>query len=320
MSTIQMCVILALMICLIMPTEAYFYEGEDTCKFKKKGVTVSIKNTIQNLKEDLSCQEVCAENEGCLMWQEEDVTCTLTVVQTKTNKRKISYGISNCGQLSGDTASCGENIDMAAIMEIVTVPGKKDETECEEECQNNKMCLLWVSTVKNKKCVLHQYREIFKADSTFGIKYCTTTNDLPSECTNYEVLDHASRSITNGNGTSASVEGTRYCDHEGANNNESPDWKGAGWYRITGKAGSHIPESNPGQYHCGTVFTGWLNGKHPTSRGETVKDVVICFGAYKRDCFKTATPDTVNITHCGGYFVYELKKIERCPFRYCATN
>ena len=36
----------------------------------------------------------------------------------------------------------------------------------------------------------------------------------------------------------------------------STDWLGPAWYRFGLPAGSKIPESSPGDSHCGTVATG----------------------------------------------------------------
>ena len=56
----------------------------------------------------------------------------------------------------------------------------------------------------------------------------------------------------------------------------SPDWKGAGWYRFTGGAGTRITEQPPGPLHCGTGAPGWVNGTHTSNPGEERK-VQICF-------------------------------------------
>ena len=88
---------------------------------------------------------------------------------------------------------------------------------------------------------------------------------------------------------------------------------------MTGDAGTKIPEKSPGVYHCGTDFPGWLSGKHPTSKYESVADVKVCFdnGIYGGDCYRSTQ---VIITNCGAYFVYYLQTTPACNLGYCATN
>ena len=81
-------------------------------------------------------------------------------------------------------------------------------------------------------------------------------------------------------------------------------------------AGTRIPESSPGRYHCGTSATGWLSGTHPTSTAESV-DVKFCFESNGDYCDYSTNG---KITNCGGFFVYYLENTPDCPLRYCATN
>ena len=45
---------------------------------------------------------------------------------------------------------------------------------------------------------------------------------------------------------------------------------------MSGDAGTRMPEHQINIYHCGTTFSGWLNGKHPTENGLIV-DRQVCF-------------------------------------------
>ena len=51
-------------------------------------------------------------------------------------------------------------------------------------------------------------------------------------------------------------------------NRRSVDWKGAGWYRITGGAGTKLADFVVAEKHCGTgssgTGSGWMEGGHPT--------------------------------------------------------
>ena len=80
-------------------------------------------------------------------------------------------------------------------------------------------------------------------------------------------------------------------------------------------AGTRIPESSPGMYHCGTVATGWLSGVHPTTPGDS-KSIKLCF----HNGGTCAGSNQGKVTNCGGYFVYYLETAPKCRFRYCATN
>ena len=71
------------------------------------------------------------------------------------------------------------------------------------------------------------------------------------ECEAYKKLDEADRAMGFAN------QSTVKCDGESGDNLN-------GWYRMTGKAGDEMPEKCVPIKRCGTLVTGWLNGKHPT--------------------------------------------------------
>ena len=122
------------------------------------------------------------------------------------------------------------------------------------------------------------------------------------------MLNDASRSVSYGHGNN-------YCDKLDSSY-LSPGWKGPAWYRFSMPAGTRIPESSPGKYHCGTYVTGWLSGVHPTSPGAS-SNVKYCFTGSSNDC-RWSTQGKV--TNCGSYFVYYLENTPTCDLRYCATN
>ena len=122
------------------------------------------------------------------------------------------------------------------------------------------------------------------------------------------MLNDASRSVSN-------EKAKYYCD-KSDRSNVSPGWVGSAWYRFTMPAGTRIPESSPGQYHCGTSLTGWLSGVHPTTPGASV-NVKYCFATSNNDCYWS---NQGKVTNCGSYFVYYLENTPACRARYCATN
>ena len=81
-------------------------------------------------------------------------------------------------------------------------------------------------------------------------------------------------------------------------------------------AGTRIPESSPGEYHCGTSATGWLSGVHPITPGAPI-DAKFCFALGGNDCMRSTQG---KVTNCGSYFVYYLENTPYCNIRYCATN
>ena len=95
----------------------------------------------------------------------------------------------------------------------------------------------------------------------------------------------------------------------------SPGWVGSAWYRFTMPAGTRIPESSPGEWHCGTSVTGWLSGVHPTSGAKS--KAKFCFHDGKKEC---AWSTEGYVTNCGSFFVYYLNDAPWCTYRYCTIN
>ena len=98
----------------------------------------------------------------------------------------------------------------------------------------------------------------------------------------------------------------------------SAQWKGEGYYRLMEPAGTQLPEYAPGIFHCGALYTGWLNGKHPDRSGEEVERTV-CVDrdrGNERDCFGMKD---IRVTNCKGYYVYFLPEIFNHA-RYCGAN
>ena len=94
---------------------------------------------------------------------------------------------------------------------------------------------------------------------------------------------------------------------------QSPDWKGPNWYRIEGKAGARIPDALVDYCHCNTDATGWINGTHPATVGESVERTV-CFNWQPGTCYHQTD---IQIKNCGKYFLYYLEDVPLCKFRYC---
>jgi len=304
----------------LVPTKAFQEdtEVEKTCTFEEKSFRTA--REIKDKTKDLnSCQDVCDAEENCLIWRDDGISCNLTVYTLKDDSDVISSGINNCENVSDNAISC-EAKKKDARLRKNTFGKKTDQKACKTLCEESVDCLLWEE--KDKKCTLFNLVETEvpsdAIDSTYGARYCSTPVILPDECMSYNNLTDATRSTDHEGYVKPDLKIWYYCDQVGQYSDTSPEWKGDAWYRMTGDAGTKIPEKSPGIKHCGTVYTGWLSGKHPTSTAESVADVVICFDyGDGRDCYWSTQ---CTITNCGEYYVYFLKDTPRCNLRYCATN
>ena len=125
-------------------------------------------------------------------------------------------------------------------------------------------------------------------------------------CDDYFVLNDPTRN--------SEYLGYDYCDQVGVSY-KSPGWQGAAWYRMAEPAGTTIPEEPVDQFHCNTIATGWLNGHHPATAGETINGKV-CFHYYGTCGWQTQ----IQIKHCASYYLYYLVDAPNCNLRYCSTS
>ena len=90
----------------------------------------------------------------------------------------------------------------------------------------------------------------------------------------------------------------------------------SGWYRFTSFAGGKIPERMVAQDHCGTRAPVWLNGRHPTKKGQNVvRQACVNKLDLNNGCWEFFD---INIMNCGDYFVYYLQPPSYCSVAYCA--
>ena len=88
-----------------------------------------------------------------------------------------------------------------------------------------------------------------------------------------------------------------------------------GWYRFVGAAGTKMPTTSVPAYRCGTVWSGWLNGAHPTVEDVEVSRMV-CFSDRLTGCKYLKLTIVKN---CGSYFIYKFHP-PSCFSRYCGTD
>ena len=123
-----------------------------------------------------------------------------------------------------------------------------------------------------------------------------------SECQNYKTLNSASRRTS----YRSYYYSNYYCDSS----------LGPGWFRFQGSAGTRMAASCTSSDRCGTYFTGWLSGGHPTvADGQVTRTV--CFSSGYRCCYYSTS---IKVRNCGSYYVYYLSGTPTCNLRYCGTN
>ena len=89
-----------------------------------------------------------------------------------------------------------------------------------------------------------------------------------------------------------------------------------GWYRFVGAAGTRMPTTRVPAYRCGTDWSGWLDGAHPTVEDGYVLRTV-CFSDRSAGCKYSIT---ISVKNCGSNFIYKLEHPPACLSRYCSTD
>ena len=133
--------------------------------------------------------------------------------------------------------------------------------------------------------------------------------NLELGCNDYKILNEAER-----NHQFKTPSGTYRCDNTGNSWwKKSPQWHGTDWYRFVSPAGTRIAEEAPGIQYCGTYHSGWMQGSHPTSLGETVTRTM-CFQLGSTCQYSTV----IKVRNCGQFFLYRLVDTPLCYLGYCA--
>jgi len=113
----------------------------------------------------------------------------------------------------------------------------------------------------------------------------------PSQCLNYNELSSPTRKST----YSQSTNNEDTSSHQRG-------YKGAGWYRITGEAGSKLAETKVAIKHCGTKAPGSLTGGHPSVlQGEVSRTV-----NFNWEGNSARWTRNVKVINCGTYYIYYL--------------
>ena len=119
---------------------------------------------------------------------------------------------------------------------------------------------------------------------------------LSLECSNYQLLEEADRSLTAPGGF------------------KDDSQLQFGWYRFHGAAGTMMSTTCTPTNQCGTHATGWLQGQHPT-QSEGAITVKVCF--HWTNCCQF--PVSIQVRNCGSFYVYQLIGTPGL-LRYCGTG
>eukprot|EP00088_Acartia_fossae_P043413 TRINITY_DN4574_c0_g1_i7.p1 TRINITY_DN4574_c0_g1~~TRINITY_DN4574_c0_g1_i7.p1 ORF type:complete len:349 (-),score=65.22 TRINITY_DN4574_c0_g1_i7:249-1274(-) len=319
----------------------HHYENEhllEDHKFHLQEEKLDTQRTLSLLKED---------SKACLNKTEElESKLNLLVNNDKMLEEKMESMANNYQRkneiLEKELASVkNENMNMTQILEEKMLKmeidyeasSKRIESLESEKEASSKM----IDSLESEKEASHQKIEILEkkveallaatnTEFLFDSRALREFEEVHPECRDYTILNDNRSLKTEYSSFDRDLdilfglEPTPWkCDTAG-HDNTSPDWAGAGWYRMMGPAGTRIPEAPPGIWQCGTKASGWMTGSHPAVAGQTI-DVIFCFDlkGYKgySDC-EWSTQGKV--THCGNYIVYYLENTPHCDLRYCATN
>ncbi|XP_022794364.1 uromodulin-like isoform X2 [Stylophora pistillata] len=88
-----------------------------------------------------------------------------------------------------------------------------------------------------------------------------------------------------------------------------------GWYRFVGAAGNKMATTCVSEFRCGTYWSGWLSGVHPTV-GDGDVSRTVCFR--RGSCCRYSTQ--IVVKNCGSYYIYKLSATPRCDMRYCGSD
>ena len=77
-----------------------------------------------------------------------------------------------------------------------------------------------------------------------------------------------------------------------------------------------MPTTRVPAFKCGTEWSGWLHGAHPTVDDDEVSRTV-CFSDHPIGCKYSIE---ISVKNCGSFFIYKLAETPRCPSRYCGTD
>ncbi|CAF2336463.1 unnamed protein product [Rotaria sp. Silwood2] len=90
------------------------------------------------------------------------------------------------------------------------------------------------------------------------------------------------------------------------------------WYRFIAPAGTQLATTPVSTSYCGTNYGGWFNGSLPTTVG-AVTSGTVCVNYGGNLCYSTYSLSSILVTNCGDFYVFYLRAMTSCNFRYCTA-
>ena len=93
------------------------------------------------------------------------------------------------------------------------------------------------------------------------------------------------------------------------------------WYRFEGDVGTRLPTECPSKRS--EPYPVWLNveSNRLPYKGEGLKKIKPCHPTKDQNCCRPKYSHVeISVKNCSLYLVYNLYKIQACPYRYYGTN
>ena len=276
--------------------------------------------TIPSVLSADACQSYCLNSSTCISfsWHKGSAgfpsqTCELFVsIGEPSPCEDCVSGPKSC-TCSGDYSctTLGETL-VDLMFDVLS------EEACQDICARTSQCTwyTWYSG-KGKTCALltqcNRPEAVEDGTVKSGAGDCSNQEIRPAPCLNYDILDSFTRNIKTPSGDAVrDACGSRFCS-DGNSTSHHPDWKGEGWYRFMGEAGTRMALSPPNlldpensDNHCGTAGTYWMSGTLPTpEENEVVRTAYYQYGGGS----PLAGPVDVTVLNCGPYYVYNLVNV-----------
>ena len=120
-------------------------------------------------------------------------------------------------------------------------------------------------------------------------------------CYDYKHLSEVNREISYN-----TPFGSELCDYQ----------LSEGWYPSVGAAGKKMLTTRVPAFRCGTKWSGWLNGAHPTVENGEVQRTV-CFSDYSTGCKYS---NDIIVKKNGSCLIYKLFHPPGCESHFCGTD
>lgn len=228
--------------------------------------------TIPNVLSAAACQAYCLNSSTCISF-----SCELLVSIGEPNPCEDCVSGPKSCTCSGDYScnTLGETL-VDFVFDVLS------EEACQDICARTSQCTwyTWYSG-KGKTCALltqcNSPEVVEDGTVKSGAGDCSNQKIMPEPCLNYNILDSFTRNVKTPAGDAVKDAcNDSYCEDK-SSSYRHPDWKGEGWYRFMGEAGTRMSLSPPNLLdpennynHCGTAGTYWMSGTLPTPEENVV--------------------------------------------------